>query len=111
VSSPGWTNCRAHGGYYAIFTWLPTVLRTERQLSVVGKGGYTAAVIIGSFLGYIVSGYVNDWLGRRGTFVVYSICSAILIVLYTRIPTGPTRSCWSSAYHWDSSLLESSVDT
>jgi MFS family permease len=78
----------AQGGYYAIFTWLPTFLKTDRQLSVVGTGGYTAVVIIGSFLGYIISGYVNDWLGRRGTFVVYSICSGILIVLYTRIPTG-----------------------
>ncbi len=78
----------AQGGYYAIFTWLPTFLKNERQLSVVGTGGYTAVVIVGSFLGYIVSGYVNDWLGRRATFVVYAICSAVLIVLYTRIPTG-----------------------
>jgi MFS family permease len=78
----------AQGGYYAIFTWLPTFLKTERQLSVVGTGGYTAVVIVGSFLGYIVSGYVNDWLGRRGTFAVYAVCSAVLIVLYTRIPAG-----------------------
>ncbi|MCA1645662.1 MAG: MFS transporter [Chloroflexi bacterium] len=78
----------AQGGYYAIFTWLPTFLKTERQLSVVGTGGYTAVVIVGSFLGYIVSGYVNDWLGRRATFAVYSVCSGVLIVLYTRIPTG-----------------------
>jgi MFS family permease len=78
----------AQGGYYAIFTWLPTFLKTERQLSVVGTGGYTAVVIVGSFLGYIVSGYVNDWLGRRATFAVYAICSAVLIVLYTNIPTG-----------------------
>ena len=78
----------AQGGYYAIFTWLPTFLKTERQLSVVGTGGYTAVVIVGSFLGYIVSGYVNDWLGRRATFAVYAVCSAVLIVLYTRIPTG-----------------------
>jgi len=78
----------AQGGYYAIFTWLPTFLKTERQLSVVGTGGYTAVVIVGSFLGYIVSGYVNDWLGRRATFAVYSVFSGVLIVLYTRIPTG-----------------------
>jgi MFS family permease len=78
----------AQGGYYAIFTWLPTFLKTERQLSVVGTGGYTAVVIVGSFLGYIVSGYVNDWLGRRATFAVYAICSAVLIVLYTNIPPG-----------------------
>ena len=78
----------AQGGYYAIFTWLPTFLKTERQLSVVGTGGYTAVVIVGSFLGYIVSGYVNDWIGRKATFTVYAICSAVLIVLYTNIPPG-----------------------
>src|SRR5919202_313984 len=78
----------AQGGYYAIFTWLPTFLKTDRQLSVVGTGGYTAVVIVGSFLGYIVSGYINDWLGRRPTFALYAVCSGVLIVLYTRIPEG-----------------------
>ena len=78
----------AQGGYYAIFTWLPTFLKTERQLSVVGTGGYTAVVIVGSFLGYLASGYINDWLGRRATFALYAVCSAVLVVAYTRIPTG-----------------------
>jgi MFS family permease len=78
----------AQGGYYAIFTWLPTFLKTDRQLSVVGTGSYTAVVIVGSFLGYIASGYINDWLGRRPTFALYAVCSGILIVLYTRIPVG-----------------------
>ena len=78
----------AQGGYYAIFTWLPTFLKTERQLSVVGTGGYTAVVIVGSFLGYLASGYINDWLGRRATFALYAVCSAALVVAYTRIPIG-----------------------
>jgi MFS family permease len=78
----------AQGGYYAIFTWLPTFLKTERQLSVVGTGGYTSVVIVGSFLGYLASGYINDWLGRRATFALYAVCSAVLVVLYTRIPSG-----------------------
>jgi MFS family permease len=78
----------AQGGYYAIFTWLPTFLKTERQLSVVGTGGYTSVVIVGSFFGYVASGYINDWLGRRATFALYAVCSAVLVVLYTRIPSG-----------------------
>ncbi len=78
----------AQGGYYSIFTWLPTFLRSARQLTVVGTGGYTAVVIIGSFLGYLTSGYINDWLGRRATFALYALLSAVLIVLYTGIPTG-----------------------
>ncbi len=76
----------AQGGYYAIFTWLPTFLKTERHLSVVGSAPYVLVVIVGSFLGYVLSGYINDWLGRRGTFVIYAVCSAVLIVLYTQIP-------------------------
>jgi len=78
----------AQGGYYAIFTWLPTFLKTARHLTIVGSVPYLSTVIIGSFLGYIVSGYVNDWIGRRPTFTIFAICSAILIYLYTHIPTG-----------------------
>ena len=40
----------AQGGYYALFTWLPTYLKAERKLSIIGSGGYIAVVIIGSFI-------------------------------------------------------------
>jgi MFS family permease len=78
----------AQGGYYAIFTWLPTFLKTSKHLSVVGSFPYLLLVILGSFIGYVVSGYINDWLGRRPTFAIYAICSGILIYLYTQIPSG-----------------------
>ncbi len=78
----------AQGGYYAIFTWLPTFLKTERHLSIVGSTPYLSVVIISSFIGYVVSGYINDWLGRRPTFALYAICSGILIYLYTQLPVG-----------------------
>jgi MFS family permease len=78
----------AQGGYYAIFTWLPTFLKTSLHLSIVGSVPYVSVVILGSFLGYVISGYVNDWLGRKLTFMIFAICSAILIFLYTHIPAG-----------------------
>jgi len=78
----------AQGGYYAIFTWLPTFLKTSRHLSIVGSVPYLSMVILGSFLGYVISGYANDWLGRKLTFMIFAICSAILIFLYTHIPAG-----------------------
>jgi MFS family permease len=83
----------AQGGYYAIFTWLPTFLKTVRNLSVLSSVPYLAIVIIGSFIGYVCSGYINDWLGRRVTFALYAICSAILIAVYTQIPAG-ANSLW-----------------
>lgn len=76
------------GGYYAIFTWLPAYLKSGRGLTVVGTGSYLAVVIVGSFAGYVLSGYINDWLGRRLTFALFSIVSGILIVTYTQIPNG-----------------------
>jgi MFS family permease len=36
------------GGYYAIATWVPTYLRTERHLSITGTGSYLAVLIAGS---------------------------------------------------------------
>ncbi|HEX6566830.1 MAG TPA: MFS transporter, partial [Chthoniobacterales bacterium] len=45
----------AQGGYYAITTWLPTFLQKERGLPILSSGGYLAVIIVGSFIGYLVS--------------------------------------------------------
>ena len=55
------------GGYYAMFTWIPTYLKEERSLSVVGSAGYLFVVIAGAFLGYLSAGFVHDRLGRKKT--------------------------------------------
>jgi MFS family permease len=73
----------AQSGYYAIFTWLPTYLKEDRHLSVIGSGTYLFVVIAGSFAGYIFSGYINDLLGRKATFAIYAICSGTIILSYT----------------------------
>jgi MFS family permease len=71
-------------GYYAIFTFLPTYLSTVRHLSVVGSGPYLALVIVGGILGYWASGWLNDRWGRRLNFIFFSVCSGIIILIYTR---------------------------
>ena len=50
-----------------MFTWIPTYLKEERSLSVVGSAGYLFVVIAGAFLGYLSAGFVHDRLGRRKT--------------------------------------------
>jgi MFS family permease len=76
----------AQGGYYAITTWLPTFLRTERHLSILGTGSYLGVIIAGSFSGYIVSAYLNDSLGRRKTFLAFAIGSMCIVLGYTQLP-------------------------
>jgi len=76
----------AQGGYYAITTWLPTFLRTERHLSVLSTGSYLGVIIVGSFCGYITSAYLNDILGRRKTFLIFAVGSMAVVLSYTQLP-------------------------
>ena len=68
----------AQGGYYAVTTWLPTFLRTERKLSVLDSAGYLAG------------GFLADRIGRRLTFLVFAIGAGAVAVIYTMVPFGDT---------------------
>ena len=74
----------AQGGYYAITTFLPTFLRTQRHLTVLGTGGYLAVIIVGSWLGYVTSAYLSDAIGRRKNFFIFAIGSLLIAIAYTR---------------------------
>jgi len=78
----------AQGGYYAITTWLPTYLKTERHLTVLGTGGYLAMVIAGSYVGYIISAFLTDLLGRKKNFILFAVGSMCIAVAYTRLPVN-----------------------
>jgi MFS family permease len=79
------------GGYYAITTWLPTFLKTERHLSVVGTGGYLLVIVLGSFVGYICGAYLTDKLGRRANLIIFALLSGISIFAYTQLELTNTE--------------------
>lgn len=74
------------GAYYAVTTWLPTYLKTERHLSVLDTSSYLIVLIAGSFAGYLTGAYLSDKLGRRRGFMLFAIGAAILVVCYTQLP-------------------------
>jgi MFS family permease len=74
------------GAYYAVTTWLPTYLKTERHLSVLGTSGYLLVLIAGSFFGYLCSAWLSDRAGRRNCFMFFAVCAGTLVVAYTQIP-------------------------
>lgn len=76
------------GGYYTLATWVPTYLKSERGLSVVGTGGYLAFLISGAFLGYLTGGRLTDRLGRRNNIWLFALLSAVCVVAYANIPHG-----------------------
>ncbi len=74
----------AQGGYYAITTFLPTFLRSERHLTVMSTGGYLIVIVVGSWAGYIVSAYLCDAIGRRKNFFTFAIGSFLIAIAYTQ---------------------------
>jgi MFS family permease len=80
----------AHGGYYAVMTWIPTFLRDERKLSILGVGGSLAVVILAFFCGCIASAYLLDRIGRRRNIAIFAVCCVITVLVYIFVPMGQT---------------------
>ncbi|MEG0975494.1 MAG: MFS transporter [Comamonas sp.] len=74
------------GGYYAIATWLPTYLSSQRGLSIFGTSAYLGAMIFGSFLGYVCGSYATDRFGRRKTYIIFSLGALAMALSYMMIP-------------------------
>lgn len=76
----------AHGGYYALMTWLPTFLKTERKLSVLSTGGYLAVIIFAFWCGCIASSQLIDRIGRRRNITIFAVCCVGTVLCYLFIP-------------------------
>ncbi len=76
----------AHGGYHALMTWLPTYLKTERQLSVLGTGGFLAVIVAAFFCGCLASAQLLDRIGRRRNIVLFAVGCVGTVLAYLLLP-------------------------
>ena len=70
----------------AIVNWLPTFMKTVRELSPSASGYYVLLVTAGSFFGFVTSAYSADAIGRRRTFQLFLACSWLVTVAYMFLP-------------------------
>jgi MFS family permease len=82
------------GTYYSVFIFLPSFLSEERHQSVVGTATYVWIVIVGSFVGYVLAGYIHDALGRRKAFTLYFVGSAASIAAFVLIPISGSSTTY-----------------
>ena len=87
----------AQGGYYAVMTWLPIFLQSERHLTVVGSTSYLAFLVAGALSGYLVGAWLSDRVGRRNLFLLSSISAIVMVLVYTRVPV-PNGVLWLLGY-------------
>ena len=77
-------------GYWGLFTWVPAYLATP-----VAQGGpgfdlirsttWIVVMQVGAVLGFIVFGYIADRIGRRRSFMLFFVASAISVPLYVTV--------------------------
>src|SRR5437763_5970539 len=75
-------------GWWGLFSWMPSYLALPVEAGGRGfqvMGTSTLLVVLnlaGMFPGYITFGWVADWLGRKRSLMLYTLCAALLIPLY-----------------------------
>jgi len=74
------------GGTLGLLVWLPTFLKNARGLSVIGTTSYSLVITIGSFFGFVAGAYLADAIGRRASFMLWSVVCTIVVVAYTVAP-------------------------
>lgn len=79
-----------HGGYWAIATWWPTMLRQERGMSAAETSLHTAALIAGSFVGYALGAWLSDRAGRRATLGSFSLAGIVVVLAATQLALSDT---------------------
>lgn len=75
-----------HGGYWAIATWWPTMLRQERGMSPAETSLHAAALIGGSFVGYALGAWLSDRAGRRATLGGFALAGILVVLAATQLP-------------------------
>jgi MFS family permease len=76
-------------GPFVVLIWLPSYLRGERGFSVELASLTMIPLEIGGWFGFIVDGVLNDAIGRRRTFAIFAVASAVCTLGFVLLPTIP----------------------
>jgi MFS family permease len=74
-------------GFWGLYTWIPAYLSMPvsqggRGLDQMRATGWLVVTWIGQWFGFVLFGFVSDWLGRRFTYAGYLVMAAVLVPLY-----------------------------
>src|SRR3954470_718467 len=75
-------------GWWGLFTWVPAYFTLTPDRGGLGFSETQKTVLLvvlnltGMLPGYASFGWVADWLGRRRSFIVYTLAAALLVPLY-----------------------------
>lgn len=107
--------------WWGLFTWVPRflslpVVEGGHGLSIVKTSTWTIVMQVGTFLGYIVFGYIADRFSRKYTYIGYLLVAAMLVPLFAfvRNPNallliGPLVGFFGTGYFSGFSVIASEL--
>lgn len=69
-------------GFYGLMVWMPTMIADELRLPFKNTTFWTISTTIGMVTGIVVFGWLCDKLGRRPSYIIFLLISAISIWFY-----------------------------
>lgn len=75
-----------HGGYWALATWWPTMLKLERGMTTAQAATHMAMLVGGSLAGYAIGATLSDRIGRRGTLALFAAGGIVTVLVATELP-------------------------
>jgi MFS family permease len=83
-------NACALFAYWGLFTWVPNFLSRPvaeggRGLNVLQTSSWTIVMQVGTFLGYVMFGYIADRVSRKYTYIGYLLIAAALVPLFALV--------------------------
>lgn len=77
-------------GWWGFNLWLPSYLRLPREAGGVGlspgvMSAFVFAMQIGMWFGYVTFGFISDAIGRKRSYVMYTLTAAVLIAIYVSL--------------------------
>jgi MFS family permease len=114
-------NACALFAWWGLFTWVPNFL--SRSVADGGRGlntgrtsGWTIVMQIGTFLGYLMFGYIADRFNRKYTYIGYLLMAALLVPMFAfvRSPNyllmiGPLVGFFGTGYFSGFSAISSEL--
>jgi len=97
-------------GWWGFNLWLPGYLSLPRASGGMGipaatMSAFIIAMQVGMWFGYVTFGFVSDRVGRKKTYVAYTLTASVLILVYISLRTplpllllGPFVAFFATGY-------------
>lgn len=80
----------AQGGVFAVQFWMPQYLRSVRGFSASTTGLFVFVQMAGALIGFLIGAYLSDIIGRKWTFFISAVSTAVLVVVFMMVPLSDT---------------------